>query len=85
MRPEPIFIFSITRSGSTLLQRVLAAYDDVATVSEPWVLIPQVYALRRRGVVAEYTHPLMVDAIEDFCETLPGDGGITSTRCAISS
>lgn len=68
---RPIFIFSITRSGSTLVQRVLAAHDGVATVAEPWLLLPQLYALRREGVAAEYTHPLMVTAIQDFCRELP--------------
>ncbi len=67
----PIFIFSITRSGSTLLQRVIAAHDGVATVSEPWLLLPALYALRERGVVAEYTHGLMSRAVREFCETLP--------------
>ena len=69
---QPIFVFSITRSGSTLVQRVIAAHDGVATVSEPWLLLPFLYALRREGVAAEYTHPLMVSAVEDFCKELPG-------------
>jgi hypothetical protein len=69
--PVPLFIFSITRSGSTLVQRVLGSYPEVATVSEPWLLIPFLYTLRRNGVVAEYTHSLAVDAIEDFCRVLP--------------
>ncbi|HTA36328.1 MAG TPA: sulfotransferase [Solirubrobacteraceae bacterium] len=72
MAIEPIFVFSISRSGSTLLQRIIAAHDGVATVSEPWLLLPIGYALRRKGVDAEYVHSLMVDAIEDFCEELPG-------------
>ena len=46
MAIKPIFIFSITRSGSTLLQRVIAAHEGVATVSEPWVLLPYLYTLR---------------------------------------
>jgi len=71
MAIQPIFIFSITRSGSTLVQRVIAAHEGVATVSEPWLLLPYLYTLRERGVVAEYTHWLMVRALEDFCEQLP--------------
>ena len=69
---QPIFIFSITRSGSTLLQRVIAAHDDVATVSEPWLLLPYLYTLRETGVTAEYTHWLMARAVHDFCRELPG-------------
>lgn len=72
MAPRPVFIFSISRSGSTLLQRVLAAHEGVATVSEPWLLLPHAYALRAHGVDAEYLHAKMVEAIEDFCAELPG-------------
>lgn len=72
MAIQPIFIFSITRSGSTLLQRVIAKHEGVATVSEPWVLLPYLYTLRERGVVAEYTHDLMARAVDDFCTQLPG-------------
>jgi Sulfotransferase family len=69
---RPIFLFSISRSGSTLVQRIIAAHEGVATVSEPWLLLPHAYTLRPRGVDAEYVHPLLVEAIEDFCEELPG-------------
>jgi hypothetical protein len=83
MAIRPIFIFSITRSGSTLVQRVVAAHDDVATVSEPWVLLPYLYTLRERGVVAEYTHWLMTRAVDDFCRQLPG--GVDDYRSEIRS
>jgi hypothetical protein len=72
MAIEPIFIFSVPRSGSTLVQRIIAAHDGVATVSEPWLALPHAYTFRSLGVNAEYPHPLLVDAIEDFCSELPG-------------
>jgi hypothetical protein len=72
MAVRPIFLLSISRSGSTLLQRILASHRGIATVSEPWLLLPHAYTLRPRGVDAEYVHPLLVAAIEDFCEQLPG-------------
>jgi hypothetical protein len=68
----PIFLFSTARCGSTLLQRILGSYSEIATVSEPWLLIPLVYALRTRGVYAEYEHGTLVRAMEDFCAELPG-------------
>ena len=71
MALQPIFLFSISRTGSTLIQRIIAAHKGVATTSEPWLLLPYAYSLRPRGVDAEYVHPLMVAAIEDFCEELP--------------
>lgn len=68
---RPIFVFTISRSGSTLLQRVLATHEDVATVSEPWILLPLVYSLHERGIIADYVHPTMVSAIADFIERFP--------------
>jgi hypothetical protein len=68
---QPVFIFSIPRSGSTLLQRVLAAHDGVATTSEPWLLLPLAYSLRPTGIDGEYVHASMVQAIRDFCSQLP--------------
>jgi hypothetical protein len=69
---QPIFIFSAVRSGSTLVQRILAAHDGVATASEPWLLLPLASTLRRTGVDGGYLHPLTFDAIEDFSAELPG-------------
>lgn len=71
MSIKPIFVFCVSRSGSTLLQRIIAAHEGVATVSEPWLLLPYAYTRRRVGVDAEYQHSLMVDAIENFCNELP--------------
>lgn len=71
MAVRPIFIFSVVRSGSTLVQRILAAHDGVVTVSEPWLLLPYAYTARHAGVDAEYNHQVMVRAVDDFCEELP--------------
>jgi hypothetical protein len=71
MAIQPIFIFSAPRSGSTLVQRIMAAHPQVATVSEPWLVLPHAYTFRSRGVCAEYQQPLLVNAIEDFCKELP--------------
>lgn len=71
MAIRPIFIFSNPRAGSTLVQRVIAAHDGVATTSEPWLLLPHLYGLREEGVVAEYPHGLGVAALREFCEELP--------------
>lgn len=72
MAVRPIFIFSTSRSGSTLVQRILAAHEGVTTASEPWLLLPHAYARRERGVDAEYYHPLLHTALEDFAAGLPG-------------
>lgn len=70
---RPLFIFSLPRSGSTLLQRILATHSDITTasVSELHLLVYQFYALRERGVYAEYRHQSTVWGIKDFYCTLP--------------
>ena len=70
-KPTPLFLFSLPRSGSTLAQRILAAHGPIATVSEPWILLPYLYTLREQGIYAEYNHRLLVQAVEDFCAVLP--------------
>lgn len=67
----PIFLLSPPRSGSTLVQRVLGAHAEIATVSEPWILLAPLYALRE-GSYAEYRHFVSRVALEDFCRELPG-------------
>lgn len=71
MTPEPIFLLSAPRCGSTLLQRILAAHPEVATLSEPWVLLPLLYAERGEGVYAEYAHVDFARAFTDVCRALP--------------
>lgn len=69
---KPIFIFSLPRAGSTLAQRILATDPRVATSAEPWLLLPQLYALREEGSFSEYKHVYMTRAIHDFIQMLPG-------------
>ncbi|MEN8134278.1 MAG: sulfotransferase [Thermodesulfobacteriota bacterium] len=68
---KPIFIFSLPRAGSTLLQRMLATSDQISTVSEPWILLPFVYTLKSDGIKSEYGHSLSVQAIQDFYKQFP--------------
>lgn len=63
---QPVFIFSLPRSGSTLLQRMLATSNRISTTSEPWILLPFLYTLKQDGLVSEYGHKLSVNAVEDF-------------------
>lgn len=69
---RPLFLFSLPRSGSTLLQRMLGCHSEISTVNEPWILLPLLYSLRDRGVYAEYGHRTAAKAIEDLCAQLPG-------------
>lgn len=49
-----VFIISLPRSGSTMLQRVLAGNPDVGTSSEPWILLHQAYGRRSTGIETDY-------------------------------
>lgn len=66
-----LFLFSLPRSGSTLLQRILAAHNEITTTSEPWILLPYLYTLKKDGVYANYNHIELFKAVKDFCLELP--------------
>jgi hypothetical protein len=83
MTRTPIFLLSMPRAGSTLVQRVLAAHPDVETVAEPWIFLPHAYALRERGIAAEYTHPIAVRAVREFVDRFPD--GVVGYREALRS
>ncbi len=78
----PIFIFSLPRSGSTLLQRILMTHKDIASVAEPWILLPQMYMLRDQGVLSEYSSLTAYYGVKDFVNNLPNkeDDYIASLR-----
>ena len=67
----PIFIFSLPRSGSTLLQKILGGHALVSTISEPWFLLPLFYAVKSSGIYTEYDHRFVRQAVRDLYESLP--------------
>ncbi len=71
MSRRPLFLFSLPRSGSTVVQRVLASHAEIATAPEPWLLLPQLYATREHGWFAEYGHVTSARAIREFASRLP--------------
>lgn len=77
---RPLFLFSLPRSGSTLVQRVLGAHPKISTLSEPWILLPLVYARRWNGIRAEYSHQLAAAAIDDFAQSLTGGPATFDSR-----
>lgn len=66
MSTRIVFVASLPRSGSTLLQKMLSVSPDVASSAEPWIMLPfwgmrQVSAGR-----AVYFHHTAANAINDF-------------------
>lgn len=81
MSVTPIFLISLPRSGSTLLQRMLATGEMVAGANEPWFLLP-LWAMRQRPAArADYSHQTAVDAFNDLLDNLPD--GDASYRLAV--
>ncbi len=66
-----IFAISLPRSGSTLLQRMLAVSPEIATTAEPWLMLP-LWAMRDPAVGrAPYSHHTAANALNDFIEAIP--------------
>lgn len=61
----PIFIFSLPRSGSTLLQRLIAMHSEVATESETWLLLPLFYLTKNQTGVSEYNQGYAKNGIQE--------------------
>lgn len=79
---DPLFLCSLPRSGSTLLQRMLGAHSQIATAAEPWILLPLLYALRSEGVYSEYNHRVAHEAMIDFISGLDGGKATYQAACA---
>ena len=64
-----IFIISQPRSGSTLLQRVLAGSPEVQTSAETWLMLHPVYGRKEREhIQTDYNSSWARDAVEEFLD-----------------
>ncbi len=68
-----VFLVSLPRSGSTMLQRVLGAHPAIHTMPETWMMLHPIYALKRDGIIAEYEAPIARRALHQFLEGI-GEG-----------
>ncbi len=71
-----IFLVSLPRAGSTLLQRILASHPKVHSTAESWLLLPLFHTAQSGNVFSEYGHTHATTAINDFTTSLP-DGKTT--------
>ena len=70
---KSVFIISLPRSGSTLLQRILAISPEISSVSEPWLLLPFA-GLSEYGnlmTYSEYSFRVAHSAYTEFVNSLP--------------
>lgn len=71
MSVKPIFIFSLPRSGSTLLQRLLSLHESIDTQAEPWLALPVFYALKDSGASGIYGCRATSAAVRGYVDSLP--------------
>jgi len=68
---RPIFVFSLPRSGSTLLQRILVTHPKIASTSEPWLLLGPLSSKFKNSSVSIYNHYNYSTAVEEMIQRLP--------------
>jgi hypothetical protein len=68
---KPIFIFSLPRSGSTLLQKILSSHDSISSTGEPSLMLPVTYLLKEKGVLTDSAHRENLGGIKTLIEKQP--------------
>lgn len=63
-----VFLISMPRSGSTLLQKILEKSDQVNTLGEPWLMLPLLSGYSEDLIDAKYGQHLNILACKDFLE-----------------
>ena len=77
---SPIFIISMPRSGSTLLQRILLSHKAVGGTAEPWILLPLIYSKKSSGVLSEYSSRLSFKGVNDMLKEVPDAENVYNDR-----
>lgn len=71
MSTRVVFVASLPRSGSTLLQKMLSVSPDVASSAEPWVMLPFWGSRQVASGRSVYFHHTAANAINDFVDGIP--------------
>ena len=67
-----VFVISPPRAGSTLLQRMLGAHQDISTHPEPHLITPLAYlGYHDRVDAAPFDHINAAQAVQSFVSELP--------------
>lgn len=68
----PLFIISMARSGSTLLQRILSSHSKISSIAEPFILLPLLYTYKKtKGTITDYGHHIARNGMRDMIKNLP--------------
>lgn len=66
-----VYLLSLPRSGSTLLQRMLMLHPKVETCGEPWLALPLAEMFSPGESFATYGHASLARSGEHLCQQLP--------------
>ena len=61
----PIFIFSLPRSGSIVLQKILMSSTNVSSSNEMWILLPLLNLKNKSGYM-KFSQKILSNAIIDI-------------------
>lgn len=61
-----IFLISLPRSGSTLLQKMLGSHKEIHTTSEPWLMLHPLSIFRDDAIIADYNHLIASQGVQGF-------------------
>jgi hypothetical protein len=67
-----LFLLSLPRSGSTLLQRLLMGHADISSCGEPWLALPISMMDNQSATFSTYGHFSLVGAVNNIFENLDG-------------
>ena len=67
-----VYLLSLPRSGSTLLQRLLMAHPSIGSCGEPWLALPIAQMFEAGNAFSTYGHSSLVRSGQHLMDQLPG-------------
>ena len=69
---KPIFIISLPRSGSTLLQRLMMGHSSIDSCGEPWLALPLMTMVKDESMIANYGQRSAARSIQAYLDGISG-------------
>ena len=63
-----VFLISQPRSGSSLLQQLLSSHPSIASLPEPWFMLPLVYTYKYPGTESDYNSRFANICLHDYLQ-----------------
>ena len=66
-----VFLISLPRAGSTLLQRILGGHRQIFSAGETWLMLHPLFALKQDRLRADFESQYAATALRDFLALFP--------------